>query len=374
MVVRVWWYIVFVVLLGGCKDSPTEPAHTDEPFSVRIVTTMPGNTEGSPGVEYSFRAVHPAIPGNIQYLWDFDTTRITSQTPSVQFTFTTIGWYGVTVSIRRDSSNIGTAFLLVNVRGTPPQIPMMLIPAGTYLRGSTRGNFTEQPVVSVRISRPFYMSVTEITQAQWEQIMGTSPAYHQGASLPVESISWMDAVDFCNRLSIRSGFRPCYIIRGDTVQCDWTANGYRLPTEAEWEYAARAGTTTDVYSGQLGNPYASCLGSDTLDPALDLIAWYCLNSGMQPHPVGQKVPNAWGLYDMIGNVAEFVWDWDSGSSYAPGDTLDPQGPASGALRRARGGNYYTGARDNRAAARGISLAPTRTSFGIGIRLVRSALQ
>jgi len=372
MAARLWWIVAIVVLLGSCKSSPNEPAPTDEAFTVRIVTTMPGNTEGSPGVLYSFRAEHPPIEGSFDYLWDFDTTRIVSRTPTVEFSYPAMGWYGISVTVRKDGNTLGTGFLLVNIRTAPPEIPMVFIPPGTYLRGSTRGNFNEQPVMRVRISTPFLMSVTEITQTQWEQVMGTSPAYHPGPSLPVESISWMDAVDFCNRLSIRSGLQPCYRIRGDTVECDWSANGFRLPTEAEWEYAARAGSTTDVYSGQISNPYAGCLASDTLDPALDRIAWYCLNSNMLPHPVGQKEPNAWGLYDMIGNVAEFVWDWDSGLPYQSGDTLDPRGPSGGMLRRTRGGNYFTGARDNRAASRLASFAPTRSVLGTGIRLVRRA--
>lgn len=335
---------------------------------------MPGNTEGSPGVRYTFRAEHPPVEGDLDYLWDFDTMRIVSHAPTVEFSYPAIGWYGVTVTVRKSGNILGIGSLLVNIRTAPPQIPMVFIPAGTYLRGSTRGNFNEQPVLRVRISTPFLMSVTEITQAQWEQVMGTSPSYHTGPSLPVESISWMDAVDFCNRLSIRSGLRPCYRIRGDSVECDWSAPGFRLPTETEWEYAARAGSAEDVYSGQIGNPYGGCLASDTLDPVLDRIAWYCINSNMLPHPVGQKEPNAWGLFDMIGNVAEFVWDWDSGIPYTINDTLDPRGPATGYYRRVRGGNYLTGARDNRAASRHSSFAPLRPIFGTGLRLVKTAVQ
>lgn len=346
---------------------------TDEPIAIRIVTTMPGNTEGMPGVAYTFHAEHPSIQSDaIEYWWDFDTARVHTTVPSVEHAFADIGWYGVTVSVWASGKRRGTAALLVNIRRQPPQIPMVPIPAGTFLRGSTRGDYREQPVMEVRISSPLLVSIYEITQAQWEQVMGTSPAYYRGEQLPVTNISWLDAVDFCNRLSIRSGLTPCYRIRGDTVECDWEANGFRLPTEAEWEYAVRAGTTTDVYAGDIGDPYADCLSSDTLDPVLDRIAWYCLNSNLLPHPVGLKEPNAWGLYDMIGNACEFVWDWDSGTSYPLGDTLDPRGPSSGMLRRIRGGSFLEGARRSRAAARFAAFYPTRRKVDCGLRIVRLA--
>lgn len=370
MIARAWWYIVAVALLGGCRSAPTEPVPTDEPLAVRIVTTMPGNTEGLPGIAYTFRAEHARRDGTIEYLWDFDTARVRTSSDSVVHTFDAIGWYGVTVTVYRNRTAIGSARLLVNIRTQPPDIPMVAIPAGRFLRGSTRVSQWEQPVVAVTVSTPLLVSAYEITQAQWERVMGTSPAYYRGDDLPVSNITWMDAVDFCNRLSIRFGLQPCYSIRGDTVECDWNASGFRLPTEAEWEYAARAGTTTDTYAGDLADPFAGCLASDTLDPVLDRIAWYCKNSDGILHPIGQKQPNAWGLYDMIGNVSEFVWDRDSGTQYSPSDTLDPRGPATGLLRRIRGGSFLEGAHENRVAARTSSFYPTRRKVDSGIRLVR----
>ncbi len=362
-----------VVVLLGCRTTPTEPAPTDEALSVRIVTTMPGNTEGMPGIPYTFRAEHPPLSGDpIEYRWDFDTAQARTSTPQVQYAFASIGWYRVRVMLLRGDRVVGTGSLLVNIRTEPPVLSMVPIPAGSFVRGSLRGDFLEQPLALVRISTPLLMSAYEITQAEWEQVMGTSPAYHRGATLPVESITWMDAVDFCNRLSVRAGLQPCYRIRGDTVDCDWNATGYRLPTEAEWEYAARAGTTTDIYSGDIEQPYAECTPTDTLDPRLDRIAWYCKNSGYQPHPVGQKEPNPWGLYDMLGNVAELVWDWSNGLPYGTSDTLDPRGPSTGMLRRFRGGSFLDGARACRAAARQYATPPTRGKFYVGFRLVRRA--
>lgn len=368
-----WCYIFTAAsIFLGCHHTPSQPTPVDEVLSLRIVSTMPGNTEGVPNVEYTFTAEHPPLSGAIEYHWDFDTTRIISTANSVRYAFPHDGWYRVTVVLQRSGEAVATSSLLVNIRSSVPDIPMVRIPAGTFLRGSQRGEYTEQPVVQVRISTPLLMSTYEITQAQWEQLMGISPSYYRGDNLPVESISWMDAVDFCNRLSIRHGLQPCYRIRGDTVECDWNANGYRLPTEAEWEYAAKAGTTTDVYSGNLLQPRGGCLVSDHPEPALDAIAWYCFNSDGTTHPVGQKAPNEWGLYDMIGNVAEFVWDWSNGSPYAPSDTLDPRGPAYGTLRRVRGGSFLDGAFHNRASARLVALPPTRGSRMVGFRIVRRA--
>ncbi|MCX7930593.1 MAG: SUMF1/EgtB/PvdO family nonheme iron enzyme [Chlorobi bacterium] len=365
-----WWYIVAIAGFVGCHTAPTQPVPTDEPLAIRIVTTMPGNTEGLPTVAYTFRAEHPQRDGILEYLWDFDTAQVRTTASSVEYTFAHVGWYGVTVTVYRNHIAIGRGWLLVNIRGEPPQIRTVAIPAGSFLRGSTRVDFREQPVVVVRISTPLLMSAHEITQAEWEQVMGTGPAYYRGANLPVTDITWMDAVDFCNRLSIRLGLTPCYRIAGDAVECNWNANGYRLPTEAEWEYAARAATTTDTYAGNIAQPFAECTETDTLDPVLDRIAWYCKNSSMLPHPVGLKEPNQWGLYDMLGNVAEFVWDWSSGAQYSPGDTLDPRGPAQGMQRILRGGSFLDGARYCRAAARPFSAPPTRGKFYVGFRIVR----
>ena len=216
------------------------------------------------------------------------------------------------------------------VKGT-----LVLIPAGPFSLGNTgsyEGEYDEKPPVTIIISKPFYISKYEITQQQYKAVMGNNPSEFKGDDLPVEQVSWYDALNFCNALSQSEGLTPCYTINGTKVTSDFEANGYRLPTEAEWEYAAKAGTKTDFYSGKL-----TYSGNSPIDPNLDKIAWYSANSSNTTHPVGQKTPNAFGLYDMSGNVWE--WCWDRYAEYPSKETKDYQGPEIGTYRVYRGGGW-----------------------------------
>ncbi|MEP7219070.1 MAG: SUMF1/EgtB/PvdO family nonheme iron enzyme [Bacteroidota bacterium] len=209
-------------------------------------------------------------------------------------------------------------------------IEMVDIRGGTFQMGSNNGQLNEKTIHSVTLS-PFKIGKYEVTQDQWFLIMVTNPSTFPGGNHPVETVSWYNAIEFCNRLSNYKGMAPAYSINysnQDTViTCNFSANGYRLPTEAEWEYACRAGTITDRYSGNMSSHATNFFRESNLDT----IAWYntvgTSDSTSGTHPVGQKQPNAFGLYDMQGNVTEWCWDYWS-NSYSMSPQIDPTGATS----------------------------------------------
>jgi formylglycine-generating enzyme required for sulfatase activity len=241
------------------------------------------------------------------------------------------------------------------------------VPEGTFSMGDITGNGTfaeERPVHQVRITRPLMMGRTEVTQAQWLTVMNDNPSLFKGDSLPVEGVRWIDAVEFCNRLSILEKLDTCYTWSGGTVQCNFNASGFRLPTEAEWEYACRAGTTTDFYSGDMTQS-----GCDPLDQALDRAGWYCGNENQRTRQVGLKEPNAFGLFDMHGNVFEWCWDWYADNAYSGAPATDPTGPATGVTRVVRSGSW-AGSADLCRSSRRSGNYPTDRFDDIGFRIVR----
>lgn len=162
-------------------------------------------------------------------------------------------------------------------------VAMVLIPAGSFLMGNiTNPDWSETgyevPVHRVTLTRPFLMSRTEVTQKQYEAVMGINPSHIKGLDLPVASVSWIAGVEFCNELSRRESLNPCYTGSGVNIGCDFDANGYRLPTEAEWEYACRAGTETDFYTGNMTR------SGYIPDSALERAGWYICNSGANQEP------------------------------------------------------------------------------------------
>jgi formylglycine-generating enzyme required for sulfatase activity len=252
-------------------------------------------------------------------------------------------------------------------------IEMVPISGGTFQMGQ-EGIYDATPVHSVTV-RDFNMGKYEVTQAQYEAVMGTNYSIFRGDNLPVERVSWYDAIVFCNKLSMREGLTPAYTISRSTdpdtwgtvpttisstwnaVTVDWNANGYRLPTEAEWEYACRAGTTTAYNTG---------------DTIMDNTGWYSGNSGDEIHPVGGKPANDWDLYDMHGNVYEWCWDWYNGSYYSSSPSADPHGPSSvGSYRVFRGGSWSLNTQYLRSANR-LNSYPAYWNIDVGFRLVRSS--
>lgn len=219
----------------------------------------------------------------------------------------------------------------------------VFVKGGCYQMGDTfgGGDGDEKPVHEVCVG-DYYIGKYEVTQGEWEKVMGSNPShFKKGARYPVDQVSWNDAQEFLRKLNTPSG------------------KGYRLPTEAEWEYAARSGGKSERYAGF----------SDA--PELDLHAWYDRNAGSSTHPVGEKKPNGLGLYDMTGNVYEWVQDWKGKYSAASRD--NPQGPPSGSYRVLRGGSWNSILRLTRTAARNHH-PPDARLYSYGFRVVRSAVK
>ena len=243
---------------------------------------------------------------------------------------------------------------------TPAAIEMVLIPAGEFLMGDDHGEDDEKPAHKVQLSA-FYMDTREMTQKNYERLMEKNPSRSKSPELPVEQVDWYHAALYCNLRSLKEGRQPCY--DANTLACDFAADGYRLPTEAEWEYACRAGTQTQYSCGD--------------DPVrLKSLGWFKANAGQATHPVGQKTPNPWGLYDMHGNVAEWCHDIYNESHYQKREGRDPRGPVAGDKRVLRGGSWRNGEDGCRSAARNSETPRFADacfgSDGYGFRCVRAA--
>ncbi|MDR0669319.1 MAG: SUMF1/EgtB/PvdO family nonheme iron enzyme [Treponema sp.] len=242
--------------------------------------------------------------------------------------------------------------------GLPPELPpapslpedLVAIQGGSFMMGSessetgrNRDEFRHRVMLD-----GFIMGKREVSQLEYQTLMGTNPSRVKDDALPVSMVSWLDAVEYCNRRSAREGLQPAYTINERTVTWDKSANGYRLPTEAEWEYACRAGTVSPYHTGTAPPPVPS--GRAALLPA------------------GTPVSNAWELSGMHGNIAEWCWDWYG--DYSGRSETNPAGPATGSKRIVRGGSWNGRAAVLRSAARD-SAAPARGTAAIGFRVCRS---
>lgn len=254
-----------------------------------------------------------------------------------------------------------------------PDIEMVLVDGGSFIMGSETGDADEKPLHYVTVDS-FYISKFEVTQKEWHAVTGSNPSFFVGENHPVEKVNWYDAVEFCNTYSLMKNLTPCYKIDRDAkdkmnlsskdkyrwkVECNWNADGYRLPTEAEWEYAARAGGRSDT----------AFSGSNNINE----VAWYFGNSGDEnshdygTHDVGTKKPNALGIYDMTGNVWEWCWDWYA--AYDDKFLNNPRGISYGSERVRRGGSWHVKIRRSTMTTRN-SRSPGHRSTHYGIRLVR----
>lgn len=269
-------------------------------------------------------------------------------------------------------------FKVIAFDGSIPPIPdeFAYVNGGSFTMGNTLGggSTNELPLHEVTLSS-YLIGRYEVTQEKWQAVMGSNPAsgYGVGSNYPVYNVSWYAILKYCNLRSMFEGLAPVYSISGSTdptnwgavptsnnatwnaATCNWSANGYRLPTEAEWEYAARGGSTTPdyIYSG-----------SDDIN----LVAWYSSNSGSTTHAVGLKQYNGLSLYDMSGNVWERCWDWYS--AYGGEGQINPTGPLTGSSRLVRGGYWSYNASSCRVSCRG-GLEPYFGNSNYGFRLCRA---
>jgi formylglycine-generating enzyme required for sulfatase activity len=227
-------------------------------------------------------------------------------------------------------------------------VSFVYVAPGSFIMGSPEhelGRGSDETQHKVTITRGYAIQATPVTQEQWKAVMGNNPScfLQGGENCPVEGVSWNECQEFIKRVNEK----------GDYV--------YRLPTEAEWEYACRAGVSTSFFNGEITALFCRH------DPCLDAIGWYCGNSGRKTHPVAEKSPIAVGLFDMHGNVCEWCQDWYG--AYAAMPQTDPQGAAFGTGRVVRGGSWFSNSQNCRSASR-FYYAPNSRSDFVGFRLVR----
>jgi formylglycine-generating enzyme required for sulfatase activity len=355
---------------GTVTVSNTVPtaAFDVDPQSASMATTFQFDASGSSDGEDSASALE------VRWDWEDDGTWDTSYTTAKITThqYAATGMKTVKLEVKDSGGLVDstTAQVSVTYEGG-----FVLASPGTFTMGSPvdeHGRSNKETQHQVTLTKPFYLCDHEVTQSEWESVMGWNHSSSLGVDHPVELVSWYQAVQYCNDRSIRDGYTPAYTITSPTysgnklanatVTWDQSADGYRLPTEAEWEYACRAGSTTAFCNGPITE--STC---NPIDPNLNQVGWYCGNARTNPKDVGGKNANAWGLRDMHGNVYEWCWDWYGSYEVA---ATDPTGPESGTDRVQRGGSHFVYAMSCRSASRYYD-SPSAGSGDCGFRLART---
>ena len=344
--------VVASLLIWGCgsKSSPTGTGGGNTLSAPTLSSPSNGATSQATSPTLMWEAVTGATAYDVRVstVATFAST-ISSQTGLAARSASVVGlanstnYYWEVNATNADSTSAwSSSWHFTTLAASAVSPTMISIPAGTFQMGSTNANLYASPVHSVTLGA-FTMSKTLVTQAQYQAVMGLNPSYFDsGSTWPVESVNWYDAAWFCNKLSKLAGLDTVYTYTGvyqgsgyDTltsVAINYAKNGYRLPTEAEYEYANRAGTTTDYYWGR---NYPPTTTADTL--AIDSNAVWYYNSPNGTQPVATKKPNAWGLYDMSGNVWEWCNDWYG--NYSATSQTNPTGATTGSSRVLRGGSW-----------------------------------
>ncbi|MCL2805461.1 MAG: SUMF1/EgtB/PvdO family nonheme iron enzyme [Treponema sp.] len=357
-----------IIVLDACRDNPfgwsrsgsRGLAMVSAPVGSIVVYATSANSTAADGTGRNGLFTTELLknlrtPGiNVQELFNKTGQDVLTSSGGTQHPEISLRFFGSAYLGSRPQQTTGTQQTQTTQQRPVPD-NMVRINGGTFTMGSPAnepGRYDDEIQRQVTVNS-FYMGKYQVTQKEYQEVMGTNPSHFKGDNLPVETVSWFNAVEYCNKLSQREGLTPAYTVNGENVTWNINANGYRLPTEAEWEYACRAGTTTAYNTGA---------------NISDSTGWYRDNSNSRTHPVGHKRANAWGLFDMHGNVWEWCWDWYG--TYPSGAQNNPTGAVSGSYRVLRGGSWYDSATNTRSAYRLNYYFPYSRGDFLGFRLVR----
>ncbi len=372
------------MMIGGCKSSSTGGGGSN----TLSAPTPASPTNGSTNQTSSPTLTWGAVTGATAYDVRVSTTAsfasvFSSQTALTALSVSVSGlansttyYWEVSAANGSETSAWSGAWSFTTIPTGTTVMGMVHIAGGTFQMGSNNTALYATPVHSVTVSS-FYMDTTDVTQASYQALMGMNPSYFDtgvtAPRRPVEDVNWYGAALYCNARSKHDGYDTVYSYSSkyagsgyDTlagVVIDYTKHGYRLPTEAEWEYACRAGSTTDYYWGQSYPPQTT---ADTAQ--ISAHAWWYYNSGYCTHAVATKPANAFGLYDMSGNVWQWCNDWFE--SYSSGSQTDPTGPSTGSYRVVRGASWYDYRDYLCAASRPYYAYPYFRGYDLGFRCVR----